>query len=176
MLDNRAAEEHFAVLFPGKPIPAWAYETIKLFDDQRYDIRIDVVEIKTVPISRVVGTTHCNYGNKLTWLQMLTYATRHSNFRPDRFQGLLALDPTKLNFIRIDQTDEYYLCGDGNHRLTAFKLADVESIKCHVYIAFPKAKPVEPVFIESVQQNEKDKQSIFDWLARWRDLLPERFR
>lgn len=32
MLDNRPAEEHFALLFPGKPIPGWAYETIRYFD------------------------------------------------------------------------------------------------------------------------------------------------
>lgn len=65
MLDNSAAEEHYAVLFPGKPIPAGAYKTIQLFDDQRYYTRIGVVEI--VPLSRVVGTTHWSYGNKLTW-------------------------------------------------------------------------------------------------------------
>lgn len=174
MLDNRDAEEHYNVLFPGKPIPAWAYEKIRLFDDQRYDTKIGVVE--TVPLRRVVGTAHWSYGNKLTWLEMLTYAKKRSNFRPDRFQGLLASDPAKLDLVRIDQTDEYYLYGEGNHRLTAFKLAGIESIECLVYVAFPKAKPAKPVFIESIQQNEKDKQSIFDWLARWRYLLPERLR
>lgn len=174
MLDNSEAEEHYAILFPNKTVPAWAYEKIRLFDDQRYSTRIGVVE--TVPLNRVVGTTHWSYGNKLTWLQMLTHAKKRSNFRPDRFQGLLVSDPSRLGFGRIDQTDEYYLWGEGNHRLTAFKLAEIESIECHVDIAFPKIKPVEPVIFESVQQNEKDKHSVFDWLARWRDVLPERFR
>ena len=174
MLDNKEAEEHYAILFPSKTIPGWAYEKIRLFDDQRYNSRIGGVE--TVLLNRVVGTTHWSYGNKLTWLQMLTYAKKRSNFRPDRFEGLLASDPLRLHFVRIDKTDEYYLWGEGNHRLTAFKLAGIESIECHVYIAFPKIKTVEPVVNESVQQNEKDKQSIFDWLSRWRDVLPERFR
>ncbi len=174
MLDNSVAEEQYAILFPGKPIPAWAYEKIRLFDDQRYDTRTGVVE--TVPFSRVVGTTHQRYGNKLTWLQMLAYAKKRSNFTPDRIKGLLAFDPSRLDLVRIDKTDEYYLRGEGNHRLTAFKLAGIESIKCHVYVAFPKAKPVEPVFIESVQHNEKHKQSIFDLFAHWRDRLSERFR
>lgn len=174
MLDNNAAEEQYAILFPGKPIPAWAYEKIRLFDDQRYYTRTGTVE--TVSLSRVVGTTHQSYGSKLTWLQMLAYAKKRSNFTPERIKGLLASDPSRLDFIRIESTDEYYLCGEGNHRLTAFKLAGIESIECHVHIAFPKAKPVEPVLIEFVQHNEKDKQPIFDWFARWRDRLSERLR
>lgn len=174
MLDNSEAEKHYAILFQNKAIPAWAYEKIRLFDAQRYNTRIGAIE--TVPLNRVIGTSHWSYGNKLTWLQMLTYAKKRSNFRPDRFEGLLASDPSRLDFVRIDQTDEYYLWGEGNHRLTAFKLAGIESIECHVYVAFPKIKPVEPVIIESVQQNEKDKHSVFDLLARWRDFLPRRFR
>lgn len=174
MLDNKPAEEHFALLFPGKPIPGWAYETIRYFDYHAYKIGEERVE--TVRLDEVVGTTHPSYGNKLTWLQMLTYAKKRSNFRPERMPGLLATDPSWLHFARMDGTKEHYLVGEGNHRLTAYKLAGMETIDCTVCVAHPKPKPVEPVYIEPIQRNEKSTVSVFAWLARWRDILPTRFR
>ncbi len=173
MLDNKPAEDHFALLFPGKPIPAWANEIIQFFDDSIYHIHDGKVE--TVKLEHVVGTTHPSYGNKLTWLQMLTYAKKRSNFRPDRMPGLLTTDPSRLAFVRVDETQNYYLLGEGNHRLTAYKLAGMEAIDCTVYMAYPKPKPVEPTYFESEQRNEKDKRSLFDWLARWRNVMPEKF-
>ncbi|KAB7725850.1 hypothetical protein F5984_25520 [Rudanella paleaurantiibacter] len=60
MSDNRPAEEHFALLFPGKPIPSWAYETIRYFDYHAYNTGEENVE--TVRLERVIGTTHPSYG------------------------------------------------------------------------------------------------------------------
>ncbi len=174
MLDNKPAEEHFALLFPEKPIPGWVYETIRYFDYHAYKIGEERVE--TVRLDEVVGTTHPSYGNKLTWLQMLTYAKKRSNFLPERMPGLLATDPSRLHFARMHGTKDYYLIGEGNHRMTAYKLADMETIDCTVCVAYPKPKSVEPVYIEPEQPNEKNTISLFDWLARLRDVLSAKFR
>lgn len=127
--------------------------------------------METVRLEQVVGTDHESYGNKLTWLQMLTYAKKRSNFRPGRMPGLLATDPSRLQLERIDGTQDYYLVGEGNHRLSAYKLSGMETINCAVCVAYDRPKPVEPVYIEPEQRHEKNTTSISAWLAHWRDVL-----
>lgn len=170
MLDNKPAEECHARLLPGKPIPDWAYETIRLFDANAYDIKEESIE--TVPLDRVVGTDHWSYGNKLTWLQMLLYSKKCNRYTPKRFVLPLsdAFEPHKLRYYRVVQNENYYIA-DGNHRTAQLKLMGLESIQATVLIVSPRPNPVEPVYIEPEQPHEKDTTSLFALLARWSAVL-----
>lgn len=175
MLDNKPAEECFYRLLPGKSIPAWAYEMIQLFDADAYN----VVEqrIETVPLGKVVGTGHWSYGNKLTWLQMLTYSKKCKEYKPERFVLPLSkeFEPDRLSYYRVGETDVYHIA-HCNHRTAQLKLMGLESIEATVLIASPRQKPVEPVYVEPEQPNEKNTDSAFAWLTRWRDVLSAKFR
>lgn len=175
MLDNKPAEECYARLLPGKPIPEWAYEMIQLFDADAYDVREERIE--NVYLDKVVGTGHWSYGNKLTWLQMLAYSKKCREYTPARFVLPLSKDfePDRLSYYRVGETDEYHIA-HCNHRTAQLKLMGIESIQATVLIVAPRKKPVQPVSIEPVQTNEENTNSAFAWLARWRDGLSAKFR
>jgi hypothetical protein len=128
------AEEQYARLFPGQAIPKWALATIKLMDDNGYVRKHDA--IRTVPLALIVGTTHALYGNSERWLDMLKTKKRY-NFRSDNWPGFLSADTSTLELIQIAGTEEYYISGEGNHRISALKLAGRYSITCSVQIATP---------------------------------------
>lgn len=130
------AEHEYARLFPNQAIPDWALGKMKLLEYHKYSLKED--GSKTVPLSRIVGTTHGSYGDKVRWLNMLT-AKKKSNFRPQNWPGFLSADTSSLDLIRIDGTEDYYINGEGNHRISALKLAGRESISCNVQIAYPAA-------------------------------------
>jgi hypothetical protein len=130
------AEEEYARLFPGQAIPEWALGKVKLFEDKKFIITEE--GIKTVPLSLVVGTTHPSYGDKVRWLNMLT-TKKKSNFRADKWPGFLNVDTSQLCLVRIAGTDDYYIYGEGNHRISAHKLAGTESITCSVGVATPRS-------------------------------------
>lgn len=129
------AEEEFARLFPGQEIPNWALTKIKLLHCDDFVCKGD--GIRTVPLSLIVGTTHTSYGNTERWLDMLK-AKKRDNFRPANWPAFLNADTSTLDLIRIAGTDEYYISGEGNHRISALKLAGRYSITCHVQIATPR--------------------------------------
>ena len=128
------AEQEYARLFPNQAIPDWALGKVKLLDYGKYLYKAD--GIKTVPLSLVVGTTHASYGDKVRWLNMLT-TKKKSNFRPDNWPGFLNADTSTLDLIRLAGTDDYYISGEGNHRISALKLAGREFITCNVQVAYP---------------------------------------
>lgn len=128
------AEQEYARLFPNQAIPEWALTKIKLLELHNCSIKGD--GIRTVPLSLVVGTTHPSYGDKVRYVDMLK-AKKKSNFRPDNWPGFLNADTSTLTLTRLAGTDDYYISGEGNHRISALKLAGRESITCDVQIAYP---------------------------------------
>lgn len=128
------AEEEYARLFPGQAIPEWALAKMQLFDYYKYTVRED--GIKTVPLALVVGTAHARYGGVARWVDMLT-AKKKSNFRAANWPDFLNADTSQLGLVRIAGTDDYYISQEGNHRISALKLAGRESITCSVQVATP---------------------------------------
>lgn len=129
-------EEHYARLFPGQAIPAWALDKMELFEEHNFTVRAGIVE--TVPLAQVAGTNHASYGNKLRWLDMVTRAKKSRNFELKNWPGFLDADTSSLDLVRIAGTDKYYIYFEGNHRVSALKLADKPSLRCHVFVAHPK--------------------------------------
>lgn len=130
----RTAEEEYARLFPGQAIPEWALSKMQLFESYKFAVREDGT--KTVLLSLIVGTAHMRYGGTTRWLNMLT-AKKKSNFRADNWPEFLNADTSQLCLVRIAGTDDYYINGEGNHRISALKLAGRESITCSVQVATP---------------------------------------
>lgn len=137
-------EEHYALLFPNQAIPAWALEKMELFEEHKFTVRSGTVE--TVPLAHVVGTNHDRYGNQLRWLDMLTRAKKSHDFRLANWPGFLNADTSTLDFVRISGTDKHYIYFEGNHRVTAFKLAG----KRHVFVAHPKPTNADEMPIRSL--------------------------
>jgi hypothetical protein len=129
-------EDHYALLFPQQPTPAWALEKMELFESDNYDFLQEQTE--TVPLAHVVGTNHPNYGNKLSWLDMLTRSKRSSNFALTNWPGFLDAKTSNITLARLAGTDKYYIFSGGNHRVSGLKLAGRPTITCSVVIAHPR--------------------------------------
>lgn len=128
------AEQEYARLFPNQIISEWALDKMKLFEFHDFMLREDGV--RTVALSQVVGTTHTSYGGKARWLDMLT-AKKKTNFRPANWPGFLNAATSTLDLIQVAGSDDYYINHEGNHRISALKLAGKQSITCNVQVAIP---------------------------------------
>jgi hypothetical protein len=126
--------EEYARLFPGQAIPDWALSKMHLFEYNKFTLKAG--GIRTVPLTRIVGTTHPRYGGKVRWLDMLN-AKKKSNFRAGNWPAFLNANTSTLDLICIAGTEDYYINAEGNHRVSALKLAGKESITCNVDVAYP---------------------------------------
>lgn len=134
--DKPLPEPHYARLFPNQPIPAWALDKMELIEEYKFTIGPGRVE--RVALAQVVGTNDASYGNSLRWLDMLTRGRKSFNFWENNWPGFLDADTSEVELVRIAGTDEYYIYGEGNHRISACKLAGKPFLQCLVKVAHPK--------------------------------------
>lgn len=101
-------------------------------------------------MAQIVGTSHARYGNSLCWLEMLTIAQSSYNFELSNWPGFLNAITTDIVIARLDGTDKYYIIEEGNHRVTAHKLAGRLTISCSVAVASPDPNyTVQPIRLRS---------------------------
>lgn len=131
-MSQNSPEQKFSQIFPGKSLPECANDMIEYINEENFRYLYHV-KGEEVLVRNIIGTNHIEYGDKYTWLQMLTQAKRSdSHYQNEYFHGILMVDLSNVTLIKIVSTGKYYLNCSGNHRITAHKLADTHKITCTV--------------------------------------------
>lgn len=115
----------------------WANDKLELFDlgkfqKFKYFITKYSKTNQKILLSSIVGTDHFSYGNKETWLSMLSNGKRiEKNLRsyldkPNFFENHDKYNyPHNLSYSTINGSD-YYISGSGNHRTIIAKFVFAE--------------------------------------------------
>lgn len=144
-------EEIFEALFPDRAIPAHLLQQIELFNEVAY-IPSATTVIEKVYLTDIVGTSHPRYGDRNTWLQMITHAKNFSFFKPENFFSFLRNSMESISLVRIGNTERYYIT-NGNHRIAAQKIAGYKYITCKVNVVIPKNDSVIQKVTKSPKSN-----------------------
>lgn len=167
-------EEKFRSLYPGEPIPDWAYQRLEEAP------RFIEVERKPayVPLHKLVGTSHQRYYEG-TWMQALENLKRDdygakrvksidywvlNKFKDGR--GAMSRFPVQVLYIEED--DKYYTLA-GNHRMILVKFRGDQSVCIkNVIHARKKLPPPElpPVEVRVDPQPTWFESLILSVLAR----------
>lgn len=115
----------------------WAHDQMELFDLDKFrkfkNFTIETHKTdQKILLSSIIGTDHSSYGNKESWLSMLSNGKRiEKNLRsylekPDFFENpKIYNEPHKLYYSTINGSD-FYISGSGNHRTTIAKFVFAE--------------------------------------------------
>ena len=115
----------------------WAHDQLKLFDlDKFRKFKNFTTEThktdQKIFLSSIIGTDHPSYGDKESWLSMLSNGKRiEKNLRsylekPDFFENRDKYNyPHTLSYSTINGED-FYISGSGNHRTTIAKFVFAE--------------------------------------------------
>jgi len=120
-------EESFRKFFPSNDILADAYNVIKPFN--RKDYKYTNRKQELVDLSKISGTWYDRYTkNNIRWIDMLYHLDRIKNndFWPQKIERILhEYDTHNIDLARIEGSDEYFIWGNGHHRVTLWKLSDL---------------------------------------------------
>lgn len=135
-------EESFRKFFPSNDIPAHAYNTVQAYnlDDYKFADQRD----ELVDLSKIRGTYYTKYNkHKCRWIDMLYHLERINNndFWPQKIDRILHEYKTHtVDLARIEGTDEYFIFGEGHHRITLWILSDLGFKTLPVSVAKPIMK------------------------------------
>lgn len=152
-------EEKFQQYFPGKEIPDRAFQEIKFFDEDKYKVDHAVTIRRPVSLCKIVGTIHPKYSEKEKrdrWIDMLVEGKKinYSHFKPSKIDTILAPESLKnLLLVHVPADNEFYIYGDGNHRISFNILSDKDFIEIDTLNA--TLKPVKVLNL-AVSQPRKE--------------------
>lgn len=132
-------EEKFKLFFPSNDISTDAYSIVKAFNIKDYKFKDRRDEL--VDLSKITGTYYDKYNKHgCRWIDMLYHLERINNndFWPQKIDRILHEYKTHtVDLARIEGTNEYFIFGDGHHRITLWKLSDLNFKTLPVSIAIP---------------------------------------
>lgn len=98
-------------------------------------------ETTTVYVDKIVGTTHGNYSNCEDWYDIFIHLKRNDTLiktiRNDNFKEIISKNEFKDKICVRQIDDEFFVDGEGNHRVTIAKFIGIEYIEnCPITVKY----------------------------------------
>lgn len=159
--------------FHEERIPKHAFCEIKLLDEVTYRLDYNTTITRPVPIPLIVGTNNPKFGqNGHRWIDLFLRFKKLKSFETWEEQINTALD-TRLSqgiqLVHIPQTNEYYIHGEGVHRIAFHKVSGNDFVMASVTKCVLKEINEKPRSVSEIPMGRPLKilRRLLGWIREW---------
>lgn len=153
--------------------PEHAFREIKLLDETTYRLDYKTTITRPVPIPLIVGTNDPKFGqNGHRWIDLFLRFKKLKSFATWEEQINTALD-TRLSqgiqLVHIPQTNEYYIYGEGVHRIAFHKVSGNDFVMASVTKCVLKEINEKPASVSEIPMGRSVKilRRLLGWIREW---------